>query len=92
MPTANVSTILSDNVVDASNRTHKHAHDNFSRLSVNPKAWHVFRSMVEPLAKLTGVGLISLATRVGTRLVTLAWQTIRIGRTPASPLSFFLVA
>ena len=56
------------------------------------RAWHVLRSMVEPLAKLTGVGLISLTTRVETRLVPLARQTIRIGQTPASPLSFFLVA
>ena len=89
MPTVNVSTVLADNVVNASNRTHKHARNNFARLSVNPKAWHVLRSMVKPLVSSRAWGFISLTTRVGTRLVPLARQTIRIRRTPASPLSFF---
>ena len=41
---------------------------------------------------ITGVGLKYLNTRVGTSLVPLAWQTIRILRTPtASPLLFFLL-
>ena len=60
---------------------------------MNPKAWHVLRSIVVAHANTTGVGLKCLTTRVGTNLVPLARQTIQIGRTPTvSPLLLFLVA